>query len=275
MKVIIRVLALTLTLSASTLWAQAEEYTQQQQPTTSAQTDNPAPAAPAEPTAIAPPEIRQAVGAVASVSSTSLLLNSDAGAQLNFVADDKSTVPADLKANDRVSVDYTELTDGSLHVERVSLVTAASAPLESAALASAILAENPPEVATTPEATLPATVSDEPRPRTTPAKATPRQTLTNSVKAAPEPKEAQSTLPQASATTPVPSTVALSTETEPIPPTEATDQSALPTPSVAPVDAKPTVPPTSPMRRAFPFVLFAGGLAFLTFLGIRQARHEA
>ena len=240
MKLITRVLALTLTLSASTLWAQAEGTIPQQQPTTSAQTENPAPA---QPTAIAPPEIRQAVGAVVSVSSTSLLLHSDAGSQMNFVADDKSTVPTDLKANDRVSVDYTERTDGSLHVERVSLVTAASAPSQSSAVAtespespiansSAILAENPPAVAATP-ATPPA-VSDEPRPlaKSAPAKAAPRQTHANSVKAAPEVKAqpaearpaevpadsgltAQSTLPQPSVTTQVPSSVALSTRRSP------------------------------------------------------------
>ena len=64
-------------------------------------------------------------GTVVSSSSTALVVRTDSGSQMTFVVDSSSTLPSNLSAGDRVTVDYSTMSDGQYHASTVSAMTGA------------------------------------------------------------------------------------------------------------------------------------------------------
>lgn len=66
--------------------------------------------------------IVMANGKVITTSPSALVIETQTGERLNFVVDADSTIPTGIVIGNPVTVDYTRMEDGSLHVSKVSLV---------------------------------------------------------------------------------------------------------------------------------------------------------
>lgn len=188
---------------------------------------------------------QSATGKVISVSATKLVVEVDSGAQMTFTLDSATALmPAvkNLKAGDRVSVNYKSLSSGDLQVASVSLVTQPSGS------STATTTMPPPDkTAMQPDTPAPDAVT-APEPDTTTQ--TRPSTPYPSTSATPPSDSTTSAQPESYSTTPAPATT--------------TDPNATSTSNALPQTA-------SPLPVLFSLVILAALAAFT----LRMARREA
>src|SRR5687767_220664 len=78
--------------------------------------------------AVAQSTIVMANGKVITTSPSALVIETPTGERLNFVVDADSTIPTGIVIGNPVTVDYTRMEDGTLHVSKVALVDTPSGP---------------------------------------------------------------------------------------------------------------------------------------------------
>lgn len=214
-------------------------------------------AAPEKPAEPAPqPQLQIANGSVVSTSATSLVIETANGAKLSFVIDAVTSAP-EVHVQDKVSVEYVTLADGTRRASRVTVATpktAAVAPVPRSSTPAAPKKAEPVKPAPAIEPARPTeSVAVVP-----PASAEPATPLATADSAAGE----------VPATEPLASSAGASSA-------EETHTLGDSTQAASPLAANTVARDRSPIRMAVPIALLMGGLLFITVLGVRQARHEA
>lgn len=205
-----------------------------------------------EPATPAQPVVQTATGKVTAISAAALSLDTDPGTTLTFVVDAATSQPAEVHVGDRAIVESVTLDDGSRHANSVTLA--------------------PPQ----PAATVPvnANTADVAGPKPSAKPAIAHHAATPSAKLPVKP----ATVPE-----PLPIVDPIASATSPSAPAASLPSAASAAPQSAPAATTPTLalPLAStatairPASHMFvPLLLLAGGIAFLTVLGVRQARRR-